>query len=364
MGQADLLSRQRDVGTGRYAYLFAWLINAAEHGRLPDALVRWGIRRILMARHDRLSNVDDGTAVDDFLQATRSAPIAVTPEKANQQHYELPAEFFRHVLGERLKYSCCYWPEGIETLNDAEERALAITCQRAELHDGHNILELGCGWGSLSLWMAERYPSSTITAVSNSTSQRQFIEQQAALLGLSNLKVITADINYFETEQRYDRIVSVEMFEHVRNHTALMQRIHGWLVPRGRLFVHVFCHRTRPYLFHTEGELNWMGRYFFTGGMMPSTNLLPRCAAPLDQVSHWKWSGNHYAKTCRAWLRNQDAASSTCKDLMRHTYGHTHATRWYNRWRMFFMACEELFAFDQGDEWLVSHYLFERQSSQ
>ena len=336
------------------------LLRAAERGCLPDSLIRLGIRRLLRNRLRDLRNRSDEYRFSEFLKSASSEDIAVVPEKANDQHYEVPASFFQQVLGARLKYSSCCWPDGVDSLNAAEEEALQRTCKNADVHDGMDVLELGCGWGSLSLWMAERFPKSRITAVSNSQSQREYIQHQATSLGFRNLTEVTADMNDFESDQRFDRIVSVEMFEHMRNHQKLLQRIYNWLRPQGRLLVHIFCHRKTPYLFETDGEDNWMGRYFFTGGMMPSVDLLPKCDGPMSLINQWNWNGIHYAKTCRAWLENQDAASDSLRPVLIECYGQEQATRWHHRWRLFFMACEELFKFNGGNEWFVSHYLFER----
>lgn len=354
MGQTELLDgSQRQRGSW-----FGLLLDAAENGRLPDALIRFGVRRLLKQGLKLRSRRSDQHTLENFLRATQAAPIAVVPQKANEQHYEVPARFFQEVLGRRLKYSCCYWTPDTRNLDDAEVVGLRMTCEHAGLQDGMDVLELGCGWGSLSLWMAENYPNSRITAVSNSHSQRQYIEARAHDLGLNNLTVITADMNDFSIGRQFDRIVSVEMFEHMRNHRELMRRINGWLRPDGRLFVHVFCHRDEPYLFQSEGEQNWMGRYFFSGGMMPSVDLLPKCGSPLELEAHWIWDGNHYAKTCRAWLNKQDAAKEAILDLFGETYGPAEANRWHHRWRMFFIACEELFGYEQGRRWFVSHYRF------
>lgn len=340
--------------------LLGGLLAAAEKGRLPDAVVRFGIRWLLNARLRRLADQPDSQQLTEFIESAVSQQVAVATDKANQQHYEVTSSFFRQVLGPQLKYSCCYWDYGVDALDVAEETALRQTCHHAGIRDGMDILELGCGWGSLSLWIAEHYPNSRITAVSNSSSQREFIQRQARARNLTNLEVITNDMNEFSTERRFDRVVSVEMFEHMRNHRQLMERIHDWLHPGGRLFVHVFCHRNTPYLFETEGDSNWMGRYFFTGGMMPSVDLLPQCGGPLTLINQWKWNGSHYAKTCRAWLENQDTAPDAVRHVLAKTYGADNADRWFHRWRLFFMACEELFAFNDGNEWFVSHYLFER----
>ncbi|MCA9187465.1 MAG: class I SAM-dependent methyltransferase [Planctomycetales bacterium] len=339
--------------------VFGLLLQAAEHGYLPDFLVRTGIRRLLRARRYQSASQHKELSLDTFVRATQAQPIAVAPQKANEQHYEVPAEFFCHVLGQRLKYSCCYWLDTTTSLNEAEEEALRRTCENAQLEDGMDILELGCGWGSLSIWMAERYPKSRITVVSNSNSQRLFIERKGAELGLSNLTVITADMNDFKPNVAVDRVVSVEMFEHMRNHRRLMDNIHDWLRPGGKLLVHIFCHKNSPYLFHSDGDINWMGRHFFSGGMMPSVDLLPRCGSRLALAKQWHWNGMHYAKTCRAWLANQDESLRELRDVLTATYGEE-SHIWHNRWRIFFMACEELFAFDHGEEWFVTHSLFEK----
>ena len=335
-------------------------MKAAERGYVSDQLIRIAIRRLLKSRLRQLRPTPNWDPVPEFLSRIQGQPVAVATDEANQQHYEVSAKFYQQVLGPRLKYSCCYWDETTESLGQAEIAALSLTCQHAAIEDGDEILELGCGWGSLSLWMAEHYPHSRITAISNSESQKRFIEGQAARLGLQNLRVITSDINNFRPTVRYDRIVSVEMFEHVRNHQELMKRIRGWLHENGTLFVHLFCHRQSPYLFETTGAQNWMGRYFFTGGMMPSADLLPRVAGQLKLADQWTWPGTHYAKTCRAWLDRQDRASASLQPVFTAVYGQDQALKWHQRWRLFFMACEELFAYRGGDEWFVSHYLFSR----
>lgn len=331
-----------------------------EAGNVPDAFVRFGIRRLLK---DRLRDSCRGgrEAQEDRLQhlreQARESAVAVLPEKANEQHYEVPAEFFHKVLGHRLKYSCCLWSDGVKTLDAAEDAALTETARHAQLQDGHKILELGCGWGSLTLWMAEHFPHSSITAVSNSNGQRQFIENTAEAKGLKNVEVVTADMNDFEAEESFDRVVSVEMFEHMRNHGELMRRIDGWLNPDGKLFVHIFCHRVLAYLFETEGAANWMGRHFFSGGMMPSADWLLSFPQPLTLDRRWFWNGKHYEKTSNAWLEKMDDQKDELTPLFESTYG-TDARRWFQRWRIFFMACAELFGYSGGEEWLVAHYLF------
>ncbi|TWT64890.1 SAM-dependent methyltransferase [Allorhodopirellula solitaria] len=341
-------------------YLFARLAGTAEQGRVPDWLVRRGIRRLLRNRLDDLDAVHADDAAQRLRTEVAAQPIAVSTHEANDQHYEVPASFYEHVLGPQLKYSCCYWDTRTTELAEAETNALEITASHAELADGMDILELGCGWGSLSLWMAERFPSSRITSLSNSHSQRRFIEAHARERGLTNLSVVTADVNAFRSLETFDRIVSVEMFEHMRNHERLMSHIHAWLRPKGKLFVHLFCHRTTPYLFDTDGERNWMGRHFFTGGMMPSDGWLPQSSGALGLADQWQWNGEHYAKTCRHWLANLDANMQSLQPIMAKTYGRPNANRWLHRWRIFFMACEELFATENGTQWYVNHYLFEK----
>lgn len=346
--------------------ILSWGIEQMERGRLPDAVVRWGIRRLCrerLAQRDHGSPERNQAALEEFVTACRASEVAPIPDKANQQHYEVPAEFFALVLGPHRKYSCCYWPPEVRTLEEAEAAALTQTCDHAELEDGLEILELGCGWGSLSLWMAERYPSASITAVSNSHSQRNAIEADAESRGLSNLTVITADMNTFDAPGRYDRVVSVEMFEHMRNHEELLKRISGWLRPEGKLFVHIFCHRQFAYPFESEGEADWMSEHFFTGGMMPSTNLFQHYGEDLAVEQKWDWNGRHYMQTCNAWLENFDRHRQRIRVILSTTYGERDVDRWMQRWRVFFMACAELFGLDGGDEWFVSHYRFRQVDS-
>ena len=336
----------------------------AERGWVPDFLIRRGIRFLLA---QRLAEESAGGAYgyEARTAALRAAlatkPIAEKTDHANRQHYEVPAGFYQLALGHRLKYSGCYWPAGVSTLDGAEDAALALVCEHAELSDGQRVLELGCGWGSLSLWMAEHYPGSTITSVSNSASQRRYIMQQAAERGLNNLNVITADINDYQTDDRFDRVVSVEMFEHMANHAELMRRVAGWLKDEGKLFVHVFAHRTYAYRFEEEGQSNWMGRHFFTGGIMPSHDYLPAINEHLRCEADWWQDGTHYQKTAEAWLANTDANRAAILGLFKQTYGDAAASLWLRRWRIFFMACAELWGYKGGREWGVSHYRFTKQ---
>ena len=340
-------------------------INWAERGLVPDYALRAGIRRLLEKRLQEIATTDCESAAEieaGFVAAMHEAPIALVPELANEQHYELPAEFFRRCLGKHRKYSACYWAADTKTLDEAEALALQLTCEHATLADGQAILELGCGWGSLTLWMAAHYPNSRITAVSNSNSQREFILAEAAARGLSNIEVITCDMNRFEAPGRYDRIVSVEMFEHMRNYRVLYGKVHDWLLPGGRFFKHIFVHRLTPYAFEVQGDDDWMSQFFFSGGMMPSDDLPLRFQEKLKLLNLWRWDGTHYEKTANAWLANMDARADEIRPILEQTYGADAADMWRMRWRIFYMSCAELFGYNNGQEWWVTHYLFERPS--
>jgi cyclopropane-fatty-acyl-phospholipid synthase len=338
--------------------LAAGALAAAESGRIPDFLLRLGIRRMVAARRRELSTAGFQGALAlklSFLDEQRRGAIALATARANEQHYELPPAFFENVLGPRLKYSCALFENGVRTLAAAEERMLALTCQRAGLADGMSVLDLGCGWGSLSLFVAERFPRCRILAVSNSKAQREHILRRAAERGLANVEVRTADVNTFDPERRFDRVVSVEMFEHVRNHEALLARIAAWLRPGGRLFAHHFCHREAAYPYETDGAGNWMGRHFFTGGMMPSEDLLLRRQRDLIVEAQWRVSGLHYARTSEAWLANLDAHGGAVSAALAEAYGAAAAPLWRQRWRLFFLGCAELFGARGGREWFVTH---------
>ncbi len=338
-------------------------ISLSEQGIMPDAIVRAGIRRLSETRLAEIYASDceqSSTLREAFFEAMKYAPIAPLPEKANEQHYEVPAIFFEYVLGKHRKYSSCYWPNDTHNLNEAEASALKATCEHAQLLDGQQILELGCGWGSLTLWMAEHYPNSQITAVSNSHSQREFILNSALECGFNNVQVITCDMNTFDINQQFDRIVSVEMFEHMRNYEVLYQKIHGWLKPEGKFFKHIFCHRSTPYAFDVKGDDDWMSALFFSGGFMPSDDTPARFQKHLKLAQQWRWDGTHYEKTANAWLKNMDAHFDEITTIFNNTYGVEQTNIWRQRWRIFFMACAELFGYNNGQEWWVSHYLFER----
>ncbi len=340
-------------------------IGWAEQGLIPDAAIRAGIRRLLASRLTEIHDADAEASAEttaDFIAHMNASAVAELPGKANEQHYEVPAAFFGEVLGVHRKYSSCYWAPHVATLDDAEDAALRVTAQRAGLADGMRILELGCGWGSLSLWMARQFPRSRITAVSNSHSQRDYIQSQAQQRGLPNLQVITCDMNQFDTGDRFDRVVSVEMFEHMRNWQELFRRVRGWLNPGGRFFMHVFVHRSTPYLFVERDTSDWMSRYFFAGGMMPSDELALHFQDDLRLLRRWRWDGTHYQRTANAWLANMDARRAAVLPVLESTYGREQVTQWWMRWRIFFMSCAELFGYDHGQQWWVSHYLFERRA--
>jgi cyclopropane-fatty-acyl-phospholipid synthase len=339
------------------------LVDLAERGVLPDWLIRLGMRRLMAARL-KAEHKRDGSSpresLRQFVHELRRSPIAIATQAANEQHYEVPAAFFERVLGPRLKYSCCYWPRPDTTLAQAEEAMLELFCQRAGVEDGMEILELGCGWGSLCLWIARKYPRCSILAISNSGTQRQFIEGRCRELELSNVKVVTVNVADFETQHHFDRVLSVEMFEHIRNYEELLRRISIWLKPEGKLMVHIFCHAQLAYPFETEGASNWMGQHFFTGGIMPSDDLLLYFQRDLVLDDQWRFSGTHYARTLEAWLANCDRQRSDLLPLFHAPLGAQEAARQFQRWRMFFMACAELFSYGGGNEWFVSHYLFSR----
>lgn len=331
-------------------------IELAERGLLPDGITRAGIRSLLRQRLDERRRQPQRAL--DFIASLRQAPVAIEQQAANQQHYEVPPGFYELCLGPHLKYSSCWFDSGRETLAQAEAAMLALTCERARLADGQDILEIGCGWGSLTLWMAKSYPNSRIVAVSNSAPQRQFILRRAHERRLANIEVHTADISAWQPPRTgFDRVVSVECFEHLRNYAELFRRIRSWLKPDGALFTHVFCHKDYAYPFEAEGESNWMGRHFFTGGIMPSEDLFSRFDDDLVVAQRWRVNGRHYARTSRLWLENLDANRAAAERVLADGLGQAGARRQAERWRMFFMACEELFAWDRGEEWFVTHQL-------
>ena len=331
-------------------------LRLAEQGFIPDRILRWGMQRLCQQRlvQERLKS-QSGIGRDESLE------IAVETTAANEQHYEVPAKFYEMVLGINRKYSCCWWDAHTENLDDAEELALARTVANAGIQDGMRILDLGCGWGSLTVWLAERFPDVEITALSNSNSQREYIDHrlQEKRLG-KRVNLITEDINAFEPEKQFDRIISIEMMEHVRNHSRLFANLSNWLASDGQVLTHVFAHHHLSYDFETKGTNDWMGRYFFTGGMMPNHSTLPNAATGFQLQKQDRWSGTHYEKTSLAWLENMDANKVSILEVFQQCY-QKDARLWWNRWRMFFLAVAELFGFAEGQEWGVIQQRFGKE---
>ncbi len=336
-----------------------WLERLLEKGYLPDAVLRAGIRWQLQNRLKKVERAAEQGFQRKWIEQLKQSPIAVMTDEANEQHYEVPSDFFCQVLGRHMKYSSGNWAVQDADLDASEEAMLRLTMQRAEIRDGQQILELGCGWGSLSLEMARQYPKAQITAVSNSRTQKEWIDRIAQSEGLTNLQIVTANINDFQPGKVFDRVVSVEMFEHLRNYETLFARIAGWLKPEGKMFVHIFCHREYSYPFDPDSS-SWMATYFFSGGIMPSENLFRNFDKDLKVTKTWKVSGLHYHRTCEAWLKRADARKESILEIFTHTYGADQAFKWFHYWRIFFLACSELFRFHQGNEWYVTHYLFEK----
>jgi cyclopropane-fatty-acyl-phospholipid synthase len=341
-----------------------WYDKLIENDKLPDPVLRAGIRKLLKQR------LVDETVGDEELQQRKfinlvnelkSSPIAVNTSDANEQHYELPTEFFQYCLGKNLKYSSGYWNPGVKDIDTSEDDMLALTCKRADLQDGQNVLELGCGWGSLSLYMAAKFPTSKFTVVSNSATQKIFIDETAAKRGIQNLTVLTADMNTFTIADSFDRVVSVEMFEHMRNYKLLLAKVASFLKPDGKLFVHIFTHKTLAYKYEVIDESDWMSKYFFTGGIMPSNHLFFYFNDDLKIVKHWVVNGTNYGKTSEAWLSNMDKHKKEIMPILENTYGKDQAVKWWVYWRLFYMACAELFNYNKGNEWMVCHYLFEKK---
>jgi cyclopropane-fatty-acyl-phospholipid synthase len=340
-----------------------WYDKLVEQNKVPDFLLRQGIRKLLRQRlvDENKGDVEDQQAhLMALIAKLKASQIAVNTADANTQHYEVPTEFYQYCLGKNLKYSSGYWKPGVTDIDTSEKDMLELSCQRAELENGQDVLELGCGWGSLSLYMSAKYRDSRFTVVSNSRTQKMYIDEQAKQRGITNLTVITADINVFTIDQKFDRVVSVEMFEHMRNYQLLMAKVASFLKPDGKLWIHIFTHKEYAYLFEVIDETDWMSKYFFTGGIMPSDDLMAYFNDDMAVEKHWHVNGTHYGKTAEAWLANMDAHKKEIMPLFEQTYGKHQATKWWVYWRLFYMACAELWNFNHGNEWIVSHYLFHK----
>eukprot|EP00195_Chlamydomonas_chlamydogama_P012777 CAMPEP_0202892108 /NCGR_PEP_ID=MMETSP1392-20130828/1933_1 /ASSEMBLY_ACC=CAM_ASM_000868 /TAXON_ID=225041 /ORGANISM="Chlamydomonas chlamydogama, Strain SAG 11-48b" /LENGTH=354 /DNA_ID=CAMNT_0049575989 /DNA_START=138 /DNA_END=1202 /DNA_ORIENTATION=+ len=342
-----------------YEQLISAFIAATENGYVPDFLLRPAIRYLLSLRAKEVPKTLEGQLdyMAKFVADLKTMPVAINTSDANEQHYEVPTEYYLLCLGKHLKYSSCLYNSPRDTLSEAEANMLGLYVQRAELVDGQDVLELGCGWGSMSLFMAAAFPNSRITAVSNSRTQREFIMGQAKERGITNLQVITANMVDFKPPGTYDRVVSIEMFEHMKNYAELLRRVSTWLKPAGKLFVHIFTHRSTPYHFETQSSADWMTKYFFAGGTMPSIDLLLHFQDHLALQRQWYVNGVHYSRTLEAWLRKQDEHRDEVMSVFGRAYKQE-AWVWYNRWRMFYIACSELFRYNKGEEWGVTHYLF------
>lgn len=341
-----------------------FFVRGMEKGLVPDPIIRLGIRNLLKQRLKDMQIQESksrGKFIDHYANVLRESPLAIMTKQANEQHYEVPTEFYELCLGQHKKYSSCFWEDNMSELEQAEQKALDISIERAEITDGMRILELGCGWGSLSLELAKRFPNSPVTVVSNSTTQKKFIDSQAQKRGFKNLTVLTRDLgkeeNYHFGEEKFDRVMSIEMMEHLRNYEKFFSLVARAMKPEAKFFIHIFTHKSTPYFFETEGEDNWMGKYFFSGGQMPARDLFDRFNQHLNVSKKWDWNGTHYQKTLEAWLKKMDQNENQVRKLFAQAYGAENVELWVNRWRVFYMACSELFGFNNGSEWAVTHYL-------
>jgi len=290
--------------------------------------------------------------------------IAEATEEAKEQHYEVPTDFFLLSLGPWLKYSSCYWPKGCSTLRGAEEAMLEKICERAQIQDGMEILDLGCGWGSCGLYLLKKYPNVKVTFFSNSTTQQAYIREQAKKgNNLDRIKSIAGDVNVTELNAEFDRIVTNEMFEHMKNYEKLFEKVSKWLKPEtGLLFIHVFCHRFFPYQFKVKDSNNadWMGRNYFTGGSMPSFDTFLYFQKHLAIQNTWMINGVHYSKTLEAWLDLLKEKESIISEIFAKEYGADKVTEHLNGWKLFYIMSSEAFKYNEGNDWCVAHYTFKR----
>ncbi|XP_065051146.1 uncharacterized protein LOC135680867 [Rhopilema esculentum] len=332
---------------------------------MDDESLRESVRQNLRTWLDKLQCGGDVELKMSYkrklISKLRKSPVAINTEDANEQHYEVPTEFFLECLGKRMKYSSALWPDGVKTLDESEDRMLALVCERAQVEDAQKVLDLGCGWGVTGLWILEKYPNCTVFCVSNSRTQKQFIESQAKRKGFADrLTCITADANLFDTNERFDRIISIEMFEHMKNYEVLMRQVAKWLKPGGLLFTQILCHREFAYEFKSNrgSDTEWMAKQFFSGGTMPSSDFFLYFQNDLMILDHWNINGKHYSKTLEAWLRKLDQNKGNAMKVLEKAYGKDAAPQHMFNWRMFFMYCSEVFNFDNGNEWIVAHHLF------
>ena len=332
-----------------------FLLSLAESGFIPDALIKIAARYI---SNRRLIEQSDDENKDKIISVLSRGVVAEKTHNANEQHYEVPPEFFSYVLGTNLKYSCSLFDD-TDSLDDAEESMLKLYIDRADIKDGHEVLDLGCGWGSFSLYVAERYPDINITSVSNSSDQIAYIKNEAHKKGLSNIKAFRMDVNNLELNKKFDRIVSIEMFEHLRNYKLILNYLNHALKPDGKLFIHIFCHKKLTYLYEMKNNFDWMTKYFFQGGIMPSKDIFQYFEDELEIINQWDINGNHYSKTCKAWLNNHYKNKKKILDIFEKHYDEPKI--WFNRWRIFFLSCEAFFALNNGEEYLVAHYLFKKR---
>lgn len=335
-------------------------IQLAEKGYIPDFILKKAINQLLRGRLNQIPKGDDLKISSklSFFEELKNSPIAISTNEANEQHYEVPPSFFKYVMSDRLKYSCCWYENDDDNLMQAEINMIEKTISRAEISNNQEILDLGCGWGSFTLHAAQKFPDSNFTCVSNSQDQIQFIKDEAKKRNLSNVFPEKQNVNELRFQQKFDRIVSVEMFEHVRNYKMLLNTLKGFMSSDGKIFIHIFTHKDHPYPYEVKSDSDWMSKYFFTGGIMPSADIFDYFNDDFSVINYWKINGEHYAKTCRDWLKNHYAKKAKIYDLFDKHYDD--ANKWFQRWRLFFLACEMLFAYNQGDEWYVSHYLLEQ----